>query len=378
MSTRLAIYFHLPFCRRKCSYCSFISYGGREADIPRYLSALRNELKRRAGGEAVVSVYFGGGTPSLLTAPDIKEILSATGTLYRLEGDAEISLEANPDSAGIDWMRALRAGGVNRLSLGIQSLNDAELKLLGRLHSAADARKAALAARQAGFNNLNIDLIYGLPGQSSRDFKKTLTEVIDMAPEHISLYALSLEQDVPLWLTMQRGQLPAIDPDKSAAHYEMASDILAAAGYDHYEISNWARAGCRCRHNLTYWRNQPYLGFGAAAHSWTDGRRFANTADIDTYVGALSRGELPPRDPDEEIDDKLELAETIILGLRLSDGVGAGDIGERFGIDLMTEYAAVIGELGDLGLLEHAGERLRLTPRGRLLGNEVFWRFLPD
>jgi len=335
-------------------------------------------LRRRAGGEAVTSVYFGGGTPSLLAAKDIKEMLGAIGALYHLEGDVEISIEANPDSASAGWMRAVRAGGVNRLSLGIQSLNDAELKLLGRLHSAADARKAARAARQAGFRNLNIDLIYGLPGQPARDFKKTLEEIIDMAPEHISLYALSLEQDVPLWLAMQRGQLPAIDPDESAAHYRMAEKQLAAAGYDHYEISNWARAGYRCRHNLTYWQNRPYLGFGAAAHSWTAGRRFANTADIDTYTGALSQGTMPPLDPDEEINDKLELAETIILGLRLADGVGAGDIGERFGIDLMQEHAAVIGELGDLGLLEQAGERLRLTPRGRLLGNEVFWRFLPD
>jgi putative oxygen-independent coproporphyrinogen III oxidase len=372
------IYIHLPFCRRKCGYCSFTSYEHREAAVPDYLQALQTELKQRAAGIEAGSVYFGGGTPSLLAGREITGILSFIKKTCRLDPAAEISLEANPDSVSADWLKTVRRGGATRLSLGVQSFDDGELKLLGRLHDAARAGAAIREARNAGFDNLNIDLMFGLPEQRTGDFQNTLTETISYAPEHISLYALSLEPDTPMGRATARGELPPADPDRSADLYELAASGLAAAGYRHYEISNWARPGRECRHNLVYWHNRPYLGFGVAAHSWKDGHRFANTADLDAYTGALKDGGNPPRDVDEIISAELELAETIILGLRLAEGVSKGDIHHRFGIDLLQRYDAVISELVDLGLLVNSRERIYLSERGRLLGNEVFWRFLPE
>ena len=378
MSRDIALYIHVPFCRRKCPYCSFVSYDYREADIPLYLSALKNELIQRAGGACIRSIYFGGGTPSLLPAEHIGDLLSAISSLFTVDEAAEITIEANPGTVNEAYLTSIRKLGANRLSLGVQSMNDRELALLGRIHTAAEAREAVRFARSSGFDNLSLDLIYGLPGQTLADWQHSLDEAIAMGPEHLSLYALTLEADTPMWRAAKEGSLPEIDPDLSADQYELAEDLLAAQGYGHYEISNWARPGHECRHNLTYWRNLPYLGVGVAAHSCLDGHRMANTGSLDKYMADFS-GKLSPLLPelDEEIGPELALAETVILRLRLSEGVYADDIRHRFGIDILTHYGRQVEEMVVAGLMERTDGNIKLTRRGRLLSNEVFWRFLP-
>jgi oxygen-independent coproporphyrinogen-3 oxidase len=368
---------HVPFCRRKCSYCSFVSYAGREADIPLYLNALKKELKQRASGEHVRSIYFGGGTPSLLPAGDAGDLLGLINTLFSVDKAAEITIEANPGTVDEAYLLAVRKAGVNRLSLGIQSLNDRELALLGRIHTAAEARDAVRFARGAGFDNLSVDLIYGLPGQTAIDWRHSLDDAMALEPEHLSLYALTLEEDTPMLAALKEGSLPEIDPDISADQYELAEDMLAAHGYNHYEISNWSLPGRECRHNITYWRNLPYLGIGVAAHSCIDGHRLANTGSLDKYVTGFS-GITPPPEMDEEINPGLELAETVILGLRLCEGISADYLQRRFGIDIRAHYRRQVEEMAGAGLLAQADGHISLTRRGRLLSNEVFWRFLPE
>lgn len=321
------------------------------------------------------SIYFGGGTPSLLSAGQIAGILTTVRTAFAVAGEAEITIEANPGTVDRAYLSALRAMGINRLSLGVQSLDDHELALLGRIHTATGAREAVRLARDAGFDNINLDLIYGLPGQTLSAWRNTLRRAIEMGPEHLSLYALTLEEDTPMWRTVREQQLPAVDPDRSADQYQAAEDMLAEQGYRHYEISNWARPGRECRHNLGYWLCRPYLGVGVAAHSFLDGRRLANTGSLDAYLAAYSGGHEPALEMDEHIGPDLEIAERIILGLRLCEGISLEDMP---GIDFGQRYRRQIAEMEGAGLLEYGDGRIRLTRRGRLLSNEVFWRFLPE
>ena len=384
----IALYVHIPFCRRKCGYCSFVSYDCRQGDVPAYLRALKAELAQLSG-EFVSSIYFGGGTPSLLSAEQIGDLLTTINCLFVVDKGAEITMEANPGTVDETYLKAVRELGVNRLSLGVQSLNDSELNLLGRIHSASEARQAVRAARNAGFDNMNLDLIYGLPGQSLSSWKQNLEEVIALHPEHLSLYALTLEEETPLWRTIEENALPAIDPDLSAVQYELAEDLLEARGYRHYEISNWAKQtslpltlslskGYECRHNLVYWQNLPYIGVGVAAHSCLNGHRLANTSDLDRYLADFTAGLPFLPEMDEEIDSGLELAETVILGLRLDEGISVVDIRNRYGIDVLSYYHKQIEDMAEAGLLESRQGRLKLTRRGRLLSNEAFWRLLPD
>jgi oxygen-independent coproporphyrinogen III oxidase len=378
VTREIALYVHFPFCRRRCRYCSFVSYEGREADIPAYLNVLKKEIEDCSGDERAYSIYFGGGTPSLLTAGQIGDVLATVRSRFTVADTAEITIEANPGTVSLAFLTGIRKLGVNRLSLGVQSLKDAELTLLGRIHNSAQAKEALLLARKSGSDNVNLDLIYGLPGQSLSDWRESLDMALAMAPEHLSLYALTLEVGTPLWQAVEERQLPVIDPDVTADQYELAEDVLSAHGYRHYEISNWARPGRECRHNLVYWRNRSYLGFGVAAHSYRDGHRLANTDSLDAYLAAFSRGTLTEKAMNEPISHELHLAETVILGLRLDEGINVEKITGQYGVDFQERYRRPLREMNDLGLLECSGGNLRLTRRGRLLSNEVFWRFLPE
>ncbi len=378
MSRDGALYIHVPFCRRKCRYCSFVSFPGREADIPRYADALKKELRARTQNQHVGSVYFGGGTPSLLPPDAIENLLAEIRRLFTLDTSAEITMEANPGTVDLAYLKAVRHTGVNRLSLGAQSFTDAELALLGRIHTAAEAKKAFRLARNAGFNNVNLDLIYGLPGQTLEAWRHSLEEALLLQPDHLSLYALTLETEAPMQGDIDSGSLPAIDPDLSADQYGLAEKILEEKGYLHYEISNWALRGKECRHNLVYWQNLPYLGVGVAAHSCLDGHRTANTNSLEEYLAAFS-GDAPYRPAmDEVISPELELAETVILGLRLGKGVNVEAVRNRYGVDIAARFPKQIADMSAAGLLVQAGPNITLTPRGRLLSNEVFWRFLPE
>ncbi len=375
-SSDLSIYLHIPFCRRRCSYCSFTSYAGREDDIPRYAVATEQELKlRRIDGAQVKTIYFGGGTPSLLPVDAVRRLLATIDENFILDDNAEITFEANPGTISLNYLRELRKSGVNRLSLGIQSFDDSELKLLGRIHSADGAREVISLAKKAGFNKLSLDFIYDIPGRSPETLQRVLDEALTFGVQHLSLYGLTLEEGTPMHQAVERGELPAPDPDAAASEYETAERMLEQAGYRHYEISNWAKPGYESKHNSVYWKRGEYLGVGVAAHSFIENKRIANTINLDEYLETVGRCELPPQTV-EVISPQTAVSEAIMLGLRLDEGVSADDIAHAFKVDLYSRFGREIDECASLGLLDWDGARMRLTPRGRLLGNEVFMRFL--
>jgi oxygen-independent coproporphyrinogen-3 oxidase len=387
------LYIHIPFCRAKCAYCDFNSYPGLNHLFGKYVRALQAEMRwvswRRS--PELNTVYLGGGTPTVLPLALLGEVLDACREHFTVAEEIEITVEANPGTVDGSYLTGLLEMGVNRLSLGVQSFHDDELRLLGRIHAAAQAVETYRLARQlcpelvegVGFGNVNLDLIYGLPWQTLSSWQATLRQAIHLQPDHLSLYCLTVEEDTPLGQRIAQRELPVPDPDLAAEMYTLAEEALDRAGYVHYEISNWAQPGHECRHNLAYWRNQPYLGLGAGAHSYFDQKRWHNVLSPAEYITRLEadwQGPFPPSVKEmEEIDKALEMAETMMLGLRLvQEGVGLADFGERFGQELMAVYGGEIREMGQAGLLEVDGERVRLTARGRLLGNEVFQRFLPE
>lgn len=386
-----SLYVHIPFCTHRCGYCDFNTYAGLEHQIPAYVDALVAEVEWVAANSPsaipVHTVFFGGGTPSLLPAESIARILDAVRANCELAADAEISLEANPGSLRPGYLAALRAAGVNRLSLGVQSASPEELRLLERLHSYEDVIAAVKLARQEGFENLNLDLIFALPGQPLAAWQHNLELALDLAPEHFSLYALTIEHGTPFQKMADRGLLTLTDPDLAADMYEWAMQRLAEAGYEQYEISNWAqrREGqlLACRHNLQYWRNLPYFGLGAGAHGFVAGHRTVNALAPAAYIERVSGAARPafPRTPAtikaQPVDAALEMGETMMMGLRLlEEGVSQTGFAERFGRTLDEVYGEVIAELQASGLLENGGDRLRLTARGQLLGNRVFREFI--
>jgi oxygen-independent coproporphyrinogen-3 oxidase len=387
----VGLYIHIAFCRTKCYYCDFNTYAGLDRLVPRYVEALATEIATlpqalpgapRFGPVdlAIGSIFFGGGTPSLLSPEQIATVLEAARR-FPVADDAEVTLEANPDDRSLECYRAIRDLGVNRLSLGVQSFDDAMLRRLGRRHDGAAAVAAVEQARQAGFTNLSLDLMFGLPGQTLGHWEKTIDRALDLAPEHLSLYNLTIEDETTFGRWAAAGNLTVPDDDATADMYQAAIDRLGTAGYVHYEISNWARPGSdrdqRAQHNLRYWRNQPYLGVGAGAHSSFGGYRFADVRAPARYVARLEKGETPV-DVVERIDRPLEMAETMLLGLRLAEGIDVASFRDRFGQAPVEVYGAVLAELTEYGLIEASTERIALTDRGRFLGNEVFSRFLPD
>ena len=397
-SSPVALYVHVPFCRSRCAYCDFNTYAGLDDLMPAYVAALCREIEA-AGGRwgrlTVPTIYFGGGTPSLLPLDLLAKLLHALRLTFDVLDAAEITLEANPGTVTPAHLRSLRGLGVNRLSLGVQSAHDDELRLLGRIHTWAQAMETVEAARVAGFDNLSLDFIFGLPAQTLSRWRETLEAALLLEPEHLSLYCLSVEEGTALEQRIGSGELPPPDDDLAAEMYELAEEMLAQAGFFHYEISNWAKVTSQsplsnlqvlestsekisqfvCRHNLAYWRNERWLGVGAGAHSWLGGRRWGNVRHPREYITALERGDRPVAEM-EEIDHRLEMGETMMMGLRLAEGVRAGVFEARFGEPMECVFGEELRELRELGLLEWDGRAARLTARGRLLGNQVFVRFV--
>jgi oxygen-independent coproporphyrinogen-3 oxidase len=315
----------------------------------------------------------------------LEAILDALRRTFTLAPDAEISLEANPGTVTPDGLRGLRAMGINRLSLGVQSAQPHELRLLGRIHSFSEAKEAFTWAGRTGFDTINLDLIAGLPGQALTDWQATVEAVLAWEPDHISMYMLSVEEGTPLQRRIAQGELPAPDPDAAADMYEWAGERLAQAGLVQYEISNWAIPGRECQHNLQYWRNEDFLGFGAGAHGAAKGHRYWNVAGVADYIARIGQGERhhfpfsPALEDSEEINRQTAMAETVILGLRLvREGVQASAFAQRFGCSLDEVYGEVIEELSALGLIERTEDGIRLTRRAYLVSNQVFIRFLPE
>ncbi|MBI4790221.1 MAG: radical SAM family heme chaperone HemW [Chloroflexi bacterium] len=404
----VALFVFIPFCKIKCTYCDFNAYANLARVMKPYADAVAREIERTATPTRphARTLYFGGGTPSIVPVAHIEKILRACQQSFALDPDAEITLEANPGTVDLDKLRALRALGVNRLSLGVQSFDDATVQRLNRGHTVADAAQTYELARRAGFDNINLDFIYGLPLQTLAGWRATLERAIALAPEHLSLYALKVEEGTGLEFQIARGKYPMPDDDLAADMYELAEEMLAAAGYEQYEISNWRlevrswklevgssklevpapspisnlqlpTSNFQSRHNLTYWQNEPYLGFGAGAHSYFGGVRYWNVLSPVEYIARIERGESVVAGR-EEIGRELEMAETMFLGLRLNEGVSFERFQGRFGEDVRVKYQKQLGELRELELIRVSDERVWLTSRGRLLSNEVFWRFLPE
>jgi oxygen-independent coproporphyrinogen-3 oxidase len=378
MATGIALYIHIPFCLKRCSYCSFVSFANRSEDIESYIEAVIREINQRVNNRRIKSVYIGGGTPTLLSVTHIECLLKSFGMRYSGFDNIEISLEANPGTVDEGYLKALKNTGVNRLSIGVQSLNDIELHTLGRSHYASDGIKAVECARNAGFDNINVDLIYGIPGQDLSSWKRTLEDIICLTPEHLSLYALSLEPGTDLQKQVESGVLSLPDLDLSADQYELAEDLLARQGYRHYEISNWAKPGYECRHNLTYWNHEEYIGVGVGACSYQDGHRFNNSDSLDRYLTSVLDQGMTAIESDEVISPELAASEAAILSLRLDVGINIERYNRDYNTDILSMYNRQIEELKGYGLLEYDEVDIKLTKKGRLLGNEVFWRFLPE
>ena len=461
MTRSLSLYIHIPFCQRKCHYCDFNTYAGMNHYIAPYLAALHKEIANWAqalDGWRVETIFFGGGTPSLLSGEQVRALLDLCRDAYTMAPAAEVTLEANPGTVDLARLEAFRAAGVNRLSFGAQSFDPAELQWLGRIHARDEIGQAVRGARQAGFGRVNLDLIYGLPEQPLERWQRSVEAALALDPDHLSLYALTVEEGTPLAEWVAAGRVREPDPDNAADHYLASAEMLERAGYLQYEISNWAKPGQECRHNLTYWHNDPYLGLGAGAHSCVGGCRFSDALLPQEYIRRMTelspslsktkldaqpvlpfslaqgrrsaqdertkarnltdivpsplspeatrspeaprlrraqgeRGEgqgegeqrlseliplLSPTVAVDVVDPETDLSDTLILGLRLSEGVAFERVRARHGVDVPSRYRGAIGEMQAAGLLAVDDNRMWLTPDGRLLANEVFLRFLPE
>ena len=363
----VGLYVHVPFCAAKCSYCDFYSLAHREDKMDDYCAALTAHLREvapRMAGQQVDTVYFGGGTPSYLGPKRLAALLKTIRKGYRLTADAEITLEVNPDSAGgVKALKMLRKAGFNRLSLGAQAMDDHMLRAIGRIHTAAQVQEAVSAARAAGFDNVSIDLMYGLPGQTMAHWQRTLESAIALGTDHVSAYGLKVEEGTPLW--QRRGSADLPDDEAQADMYLWAVEALGLAGYRQYEISNFARPGRESRHNLRYWRMAPYAGFGPGAHSDFGNVRFAYEKDLDGYLAGEMR--LSER---EEILPRERCMEYIMLSLRTAEGISRTTV-ERTYRKPFAQAEAVFRELAEHGLAEATEAGWRLTPRGFLVSNAI-------
>jgi oxygen-independent coproporphyrinogen-3 oxidase len=426
MTQPYSLYFHIPFCTHRCAYCDFNTYAGQEGSIPAYVDALCREIQfvgsrfpyqQEAVDKGMVhTIFFGGGTPSLLAPKQFESIFAAIRSHFSLMEDAEITIEANPGTVSYESLQELRRVGINRISFGVQSANTEELRMLERTHTFFDVIEAVASARKAGFDNLNLDLIYGLPEQTLQTWQMTVQRILDLHPQHISAYALTLEHGTPFGRWSQKGLLALPDPDLAAEMYEWLSDCLDSNRFIQYEISNWAidrqrsevenqtvesplatfnvqppTPGYACRHNLQYWRGLPYLAFGAGAHGYANGYRYSNVLRIKSYIERLNADHsvldpVFPFSPAAVNHHKQSLeedrSEFLMTGLRLTqEGVSDETFQARFGQSMFDAYPEEINDLLKAGLIENCtgeGNRrsLRLRQRGRLLGNMVFIRFV--
>ena len=378
---RSGVYLHIPFCTARCHYCNFATGGYESALAERYVAAIESEIRtapqrsRFQLHREVDTIYFGGGTPTTLSPQQLSRILDACREMYNVTDDSEITIEANPGSVSAAYLAELRALGINRLSFGVQSFNDAELEMIGRIHNATEARQAIALSRQAGFENVSLDLIAGLPEQSLEGWRHNVEQAIDLAPDHLSVYLLELYKDAPLLHRIERGELRAVDEHISIESYFHLVDAAEKSGYEHYEISNWAKPGYESRHNLKYWTGAPYWAFGVSAAGYDLESRWSNTRNLNAYLDRVERG-VSPIDETTELTDDERQSEALFLQLRLKNGVDLRHHEMKYGVDVLSRYAPELDRLSEAGLIEVSDGTLRISRAGAVLANEVFAVFV--
>jgi oxygen-independent coproporphyrinogen-3 oxidase len=379
-----SLYLHIPYCQAKCPYCDFNSHAATAWPEEEYTRALIAEMRRRAEeaafkGKSIATIFFGGGTPSLFQPASIGKILDAANGTFGIEKDAEITLEANPGTVNEDKLRGFRAAGVNRLSFGAQSFKDATLKFLGRIHNADQTREAARMAHRAGFERLNLDVIFAVPGQTRADVLYDVAEAAALEPDHISAYNLTFEEGTVFFTEMRRGKIRPLESDEQADMYVAVREELPRRGYPMYEISNYAQAGHECRHNLTYWHNDTWLGLGAGAHSFAregaGGRRWWNERMPAKYIALATEAGIAAVGF-ESVEPHTAMGEYVFLNLRLREGFALADFSQRFGSSFDEAFGARAARLFEGELLENREERIRLTDRGLELADSIFAEFV--
>ncbi len=376
--TPLSIYIHIPFCRRKCLYCDFLSFPAAEDEMSHYVNLLLREIEQQADryvSHKVISIFFGGGTPSFLNAEDIAAILCKLKDRFDIAKDAEITIEVNPDTVTRDKMERYPEAGINRLSIGLQTADDEELKTLGRLHDYAAFCKAYELARNAGFKNINVDLMSAIPGQSAASYRATLEKVTAYAPEHISAYSLILEEGT--WFYDNRDRLQLATEEEDRQLYEMTKQFLESCGYHRYEISNYAKDGYECIHNKVYWQRGDYVGFGLGAASMVGDVRWNNCDDMEVYEKALlsAQNGLTCQRNLHSLTKQEQMEEFMFLGLRLTEGVKKADFFKKFALPIEEVYGETLKKLRKDGLISE-GDPIRLTPYGTDISNYVMAKFL--
>ena len=367
----LGVYIHIPFCKRKCNYCDFCSFVNKQSDFEAYSDELCKRIKEfasQSNKRRVDTVYFGGGTPTLLPLGCFEQIMRALNDSFEIDRDAEITVECNPATADENTFRALRKMGINRLSIGLQSANEGELALLGRLHSFEDFCISFECARRAGFDNISIDLMYGIPDQTLLSFEETLRRVISLAPEHISAYGLKIEEGTAF--DTRREELALPDEDTELEMYKLCRELLEEGGYFRYEISNFAKRGRESRHNLRYWKRRDYIGFGVAAHSCIDGRRFGNSRDIDAFL----RGENIVAES-ENISEEEKISEYIILGLRLAQGISEDEYFRMCGRNVYDDMPS-LKKFARSGFLDISDGYICFSDEGFFVSNAILAQLL--
>jgi oxygen-independent coproporphyrinogen III oxidase len=379
-----SLYLHIPYCQAKCPYCDFNSHAATTWPEEDYTRALIAEMRRRAEetafkGNTIATIFFGGGTPSLFQPASIGEILEAASETFGIERDAEITLEANPGTVDEGKLRGFRAAGVNRLSFGAQSFNDTTLKFLGRIHNADQTREAARMAHRAGFERLNLDVIFAVPGQTRADVLRDIAEAAALEPDHISAYNLTFEEGTVFFTEMRRGKIRPLESDEQADMYAAVREELPRRGYPMYEISNYAQTGRECRHNLTYWHNETYLGLGAGAHSFArdgaGGRRWWNERMPAKYIALATEAGIAEVGC-ERVEPRASMGEFVFLNLRLREGFAIADFSARFGSSFDEAFGARTARLFEGELLENREGRIRLTDRGLELADSIFAEFV--
>ena len=374
----LGLYIHIPFCVSKCKYCDFNSYKLNLEKKRKYLKALQKEMefyKEEVVGKNIETIFIGGGTPSILNENEIKFLFDEIKKNFNIKKDAEITMECNPGTLTLEKLKVMKDCGVNRLSIGLQAVQNQHLNYIGRIHTYEEFEKNYKQAKEVGFENINIDLMYALPNQSREDWMESLEKVVKLNPTHISAYSLILEEGTELFNMYERKEFKLLDEDTDIEMYKYTINYLKSNGYDQYEISNYAKKGYECKHNILYWKCKNYVGLGASASGFLNKTRYNNLCDLDEYEEIIYSGK-KPLEWEEKLSIKDEIEESIFLGLRMNEGIKFEDFLEKYNFNFKEEYKNEISKLKNMGLIQVDDQFMALTQKGREISNSVFVEFI--